>query len=418
MVTSLQRRLSPEGLNKQGAAPVRNGEMRRLKLLLACCFLSAPAMAGRAAPATNRPVLLAFYHPWYGTPRGSAHAWFKWDSWAFPGRYHPERLKPDGRHDIASGDYPLIGPYDQGEREVVRWHFRLAKAAGIDGFLCSWWKSDTPGMMSDWQAELFEKVLLPVAQEEHFKLGILDENAHYQRSYEQLLHRITTYLPRYDQSPAYLRIQGQPVWFIYQVWDDWLTPAQAARYIEAAESKVGDVYWIFDRLRVTEDGQPPVVRMSVAPDWLAVKKLDCFGTYSYFGHWRDLAPATLERLYCGFSQQVHQAGHAVQLPLSPGHDNSAVNPKPFIVPRHNGRILKRFLRAIDAAKPEVAVVCSFNEWFEMTEVEPSATWKDPYRYLELLAQWRGKKWKTPPLPAGLSAGGRASSRAPVEGSMN
>jgi hypothetical protein len=36
----------------------------------------------------------------------------------------------------------------------------------------------------------------------------------------------------------------------------------------------------------------------------------------------------------------------------------------------------------------------------MTEVEPSATWKDPYLYLKLIAEWRGRPWTPPPLPTG------------------
>ncbi len=356
------------------------------------------ATAAHSATDTNRPIVLAFYHPWYGTPTGSAGSWFKWDSFYFPGRYHPEKLRRDGRRDIASGDYPLIGPYDQGDREVVRWHFRLAKAAGIDGFICSWWKSNQPGMMSDWQAELFEKVLLPVAREENFKIAVLDENAHYQRDYNQLVHRITTYLPRYATNPAYLKIHNQPVWFIYQVWDDWLTPAQAQSYIDAAESKVGGIYWIFDKLKASASGNPPVVRMSVAPDWLAIKKIDCFGTYSYFGHWRDVTPAAIDELYRGFSESVHASGHDVELPFSPGLDNTAVSDAPLAVPRRDGELLRTFLHTIDDAKPDVAMVCSFNEWLEMTEVEPSSTWQDPYLYLKIIAEWRGKKWKAPPLP--------------------
>jgi hypothetical protein len=77
-----------------------------------------------------------------------------------------------------------------------------------------------------------------------------------------------------------------------------------------------------------------------------------------------------------------------------------VNGAPLVLPRRDGELLKAFLHAIDAAQPEVAVVCSFNEWFEMTEVEPSATWPDPYLYLKLIAQWRGRVWETPPLPQG------------------
>jgi hypothetical protein len=255
-------------------------------------------------------------------------------------------------------------------------------------------------MMSDWQAELFENVLLPVAREENFKVAVIDENAHYQRDYDQLVSRITTYLPRYAAYPAYLKVTGQPVWFIYQVWNDWLTPTQAASYIDAAERKVGDIYWIFDRLRTSVSSDAPGVRMFVTPKWLALKKIDCFGTYSYFGHWRDVSPGAIQKLYEGFAEGVHKAGHAVELPFSPGHDNTAVNSQPLVVPRNEGEMLKTFLRAIDAAKPEIAVVCSFNEWFEMTEIEPSATWKDPYLYLKIIAEWRGNKWKEPPLPTG------------------
>jgi len=215
------------------------------------------------------------------------------------------------------------------------------------------------------------------------------------RDYDQLVSRITTYLPRYAAHPAYLRIKNQPVWFIYQVWDDWLTSAQARAYIDAAESKVGDVYWIFDRLKASATGKPPVVRMFVAPEWLALDKIDCFGTYSYFGHWREVSPGTIQELYEGFALNVHAAGHDVQLPFSPGHDNTAVNAEPLVVPRKDGTTLRTFLRAIDAAKPEVAVVCSFNEWNEMTEIEPSATSSDPYLYLKIIAAWRGRNWETP-----------------------
>src|SRR5262245_40143815 len=145
-----------------------------------CALCLCAALAAPAETLTNKPILLAFYHPWYGTPSGSAKKWYKWDSFRFPGRYDPERIKADGRRDIACGDYPLIGPYDQGDREVVRWHFRLAKASGIDGFLCSWWKFKQGGSEWDkWQADLFEKVLLPIARDEGFKVGVIDECAHY-----------------------------------------------------------------------------------------------------------------------------------------------------------------------------------------------------------------------------------------------
>lgn len=367
-------------------------------ILALACF--GPRLSPALAAQTNQPLVLAFYHPWYGTPNGSATNWYKWDSFRFPERYKPERILSNGRHEIASMDYPLIGPYDQGDREVVRWHFRLAKAAGIDGFLCSWWvfRGERSKHWDQWQSGLFEKVLLPVAQEENFKIAVIDECAHYVRNYDQLLWRITNCLPPLARHPAYLKINHQPAWFIYQVWDDWLTPTQAQRYVTEAEAAVGNVFWMFDKLKAVGTASDVGAKMFVQPDWLKIPEIDCFGTYSYFGHWRDVRPKSIKTLYTGFARNVHEAGRSVALPVNPGHDNTPVSDEPCAIPRANGKTLKGFLRAVDAAKPEIVMVCSWNEWLETTQIEPSATWDDPYLYLKILADWRGLKWKQPPLP--------------------
>jgi hypothetical protein len=237
-----------------------------------------------------------------------------------------------------------------------------------------------------------------VAQEEDFQVAVIDENAHYVRSFDKLVSRITNCLPRYASHPGYLKIKGQPVWFIYQVWDDWLTPVQAAQYIDSAEKAVGDIFWMFDRLRTTATLQPPGAHFYVQNEWLNLSKIDCFGTYSYFGHWRDVDAGTISSLYTNFTQQMRAAGKWAQLPAVPGHDNTAVSDEPCPIPRKNGELLKSFLRGIDAAKPEIAVICSWNEWLESTEIEPAANWADPYLYLKIVAEWRGKKFVTPPLP--------------------
>lgn len=370
--------------------------------LVLLCLLCFRTGAAEDSGASNRPLLLAFYHPWYGTPWGPAGKWIKWDSSQFPGRYHPEQVRQGWRHDIASGDYPLIGPHDVSDPEIVRWHFRLAKAAGIDGFLCSWWKVGQKNEFWDWQYQSFGKLWLNVAEEENFKIAVIDECAHYVRDYDQLLSRITNHLPGYAKSPGYLKIRGQPVWFVYQVWDDWLKPKMAANYVREAEDRVGDVYRIFDKMKATAIAEPPGARLTVLPEWLAIRQIDCFGSYSLFANWRETNATALTQLYMGFAQNVRAAGKAVQLPVLPGHDNTAVNETPYVVARREGETLRAFLQAVEAAKPELAVICSFNEWFEMTEIEPSLTWNDPYLYLKIIAEWRGKQWQAPPLPPNLS----------------
>jgi len=372
--------------------------MVRLLLLLA---LALP-VCGRdfllRAGETNRPLLLAFYHPWYGTPSGPSHQWRKWDSFRFPDRYQPDRITNGWRHDIASADYPLIGPYDVSDPEVVRWHFRLAKAAGIDGFLCSWWKLGQPDALWDWQYQLFDKVFLRVAAEEQFSIGVIDECAHYIHSYDQLVSRATNYLPLYARSPGYLRINGKPAWYIYQVWDDWLKPEAAARYVHQTEAAAGNVFWIFDKLRAQAISVAPGAHLVAGQDWLALTNIDCFGSYSLYANWRETNAAALAQLYSGFVRHVHAAGHLAQLPILPGHDNTAVNESPYIVPRNGNATLRAFLAAVDAARPDIAVVCSFNELFEMPAIAPAINWDDPYRYLKTIASWRGKSFVAPPLP--------------------
>ena len=61
---------------------------------------------------------------------------------------------------------PLIGYYDSDNPDVVRWHMRLAKAAGIDAFLVSWWGG------SNVSGKAFEQVIVPVAAEEGVKVAI------------------------------------------------------------------------------------------------------------------------------------------------------------------------------------------------------------------------------------------------------
>jgi hypothetical protein len=47
------------------------------------------------------------------------------------------------------------------------------------------------------------------------------------------------------------------------------------------------------------------------------------------------------------------------------------------------------------------MVTSWNEWPESTVIEPSSTWIDPYMYLRVIAEWRGKKFENPPTPSCL-----------------
>lgn len=99
-----------------------------LSLMLLCTLSCAVASAAE-------PLLLAHYMPWYATPAsGGGWGWH----WTMD-HFNPERRSADGRREIASHDYPLIGPYDSGEDRTLECHALLMKLAGLDGVIIDWY---------------------------------------------------------------------------------------------------------------------------------------------------------------------------------------------------------------------------------------------------------------------------------------
>jgi len=79
-------------------------------------------------------IVIGEYHNWYST----GPEWFHW-SWTGPGpKRNPEKIL-DGKRELASANYPLIGPYDSRDDRVIEYHIRIAKAAGIDAFAIDWY---------------------------------------------------------------------------------------------------------------------------------------------------------------------------------------------------------------------------------------------------------------------------------------
>ena len=98
------------------------------------------------------------------------------------------------------------------------------------------------------------------------------------------------------------------------------------------------------------------------------------------------------------------------LPVHPGHDNSRFRDDPYVMPRRDGQTLRDFLRAASDAGADFIMVTSWNEWPETTVVEPSSSWPDPYHYLRILAEWKGKEFHAPPRAVRATGGQQMSER--------
>jgi methyltransferase-like protein len=173
------------------------------------------------------------------------------------------------------------------------------------------------------------------------------------------------------------------------------------------------MYWIMDKIahnhEATKRNDQDQIK-HIPAEWLKTPGIDSFGFYSTFSHFRESTYEKLAAKYAYMAQLAHQAGKKMLLPAHPGHDNSRFNETPYVMDRRDGQTLRDYLKAAVDAKADFVMVTSWNEWPETTIVEPSSTWKDPYQYLKILAEWKGVTFEPPAAPTNRP--GNSKERAP------
>jgi len=372
--------------------------MKRAVFLPLIALLLAPLAALQAAEAPNpaKPMLFAAYYVWYHTGDHLRQPWLHWTYPAAETNALAQKARLPGEPAIASAARPLAGFYDSADPAVAEWHVQLAKAAGIDAFLVSWW--DTVNGLD----KAFESGILAAAVKQGFKIALLDERAQFHNKMEDYQVMLTRALRKYKDSPAYLRLDGKPVVYLYQVAaKPGLTPEDFAALKKHVEAEVGPVYWIMDKIAhdagAQRSGDEDRVKC-IPKEWLAAPGIDSFAFYGTFSNFRAHRYEELAGKYRYMAKLAHDAGKKMLLPVHPGHDNSHFRDDPYVMPRRDGQTLRDYLRAATDAGADFIMVTSWNEWPETTVVEPSSTWPDPYLYLKILAEWKSVVFTAPPLP--------------------
>jgi hypothetical protein len=82
-----------------------------------------------------RPVFMSHYMPWYQTPEKSGYWGWHWTM----NHFDPQQTDTNGRREIASHFYPLTGPYDSQDTDILEYQVLLMKVSGIDGVLVDWY---------------------------------------------------------------------------------------------------------------------------------------------------------------------------------------------------------------------------------------------------------------------------------------
>jgi parallel beta-helix repeat protein len=189
-------------------------------------------------PSTNTKSRLgtfAFYYPWYGTP-DDLGKWYQWNA----SGHNPDRIT-DGKRDIASAYYPFLGVYDSSNESLIKQHIDIAKEAGIDGFIVSWWGK---GTFED-NASLH---IRNVCEQNNFTFTFYYECT---LSINQTEDDLTYIFNNYANSSAFYKTDDRPVIYVYSRARDNLKPKAWKLYgNNINENRSAQEYWLlFESIR-------------------------------------------------------------------------------------------------------------------------------------------------------------------------
>ncbi len=329
-------------LLEYNAALGRLNLLSRLKILVPIVVVMAlfvlPCVGEISrAHADSERLVLAFYYAWYDQNT--------WTSGKVP-------------------DVPLT-PYASADREAIARQVDQAQGAGIDAFVLNWWGVGN-------QTETNLKALLDVASEKGFRVAVdFDINSPFMggvSSYADNLRHLHTVHATHG---AYLRYQGRPVVFFYNV------------------SRLGVATW--RDLREQVDPGRNALWIAEGTDLAYQSVFD--GHHLYSITWPNRIPPTRTLPSWGTRVRKYNLNQGTAklwvATVMPGYDDRKVRPvEGFVRPRDGGDYYAQCWQAAIDSQPHWVIINSFNEWPEGSAIEPSRTYAN--LYLDLTREWSAR----------------------------
>jgi hypothetical protein len=314
----------------------------RLKtLLLAVGILIMALLPGLGHPtgarAEGERLVLAFYYAWYDRKT--------WQSGKVP-------------------DVPLA-PYASANPDVMARQIDQASGAGIDAFVLNWWGKGN-------QTEKNLKALLDIAAGKGFRVAVdFDINSPFMGgvgSYAENLSHLHTV---HAAHPAYLRYQGRPVVFFYNV----------------SRQPVGT----WRNLRDQADPERKAIWIAEGVDLKYQSVFD--GHHLYSVTWPNRIPPAQTLPKWGNRVRKYNQDHGTSklwiATVMPGYDDRKARPgSGFSRSRDGGEYYHQSWQAAIASKPNWVIINSFNEWPEGSYIEPSQAYGN--LYLDLTRDWAAR----------------------------
>jgi hypothetical protein len=315
------------------------------------------AKSAFAAEGTSNKMVMAFYYTWYGTPEVCGH-WHHWPE----GGHNPEKIDQNGYRDIGATNHPAPDVYDSNDPSVIRRHLALCEEMGIDALIATWWG------VGDYHNKAL-KVVLQEAKNSATKVTIYYETIRSPHSVESAAKDFLYILDSYGNGPAWLKVNGKPVIFVYgramgQLGaDDW------EKVLKQVKAK-------HDALFIADTGKKELIEI-----------FD--GGHSYNPVGAIVRGVNMGESYAQLVKTCREAGKIACATVIPGYDDSNIGrARAIVAERKKGQLYRELWNLAMQARPDWILITSFNEWHEGSEIEPS---KEHGRfYVELTREYSGK----------------------------
>jgi hypothetical protein len=305
---------------------------------------AVPPIEAACGCAELPPMVWAFYYPWYSL-----------DDWA------NDQLVDRPAQPYASSD-PL----------TIARQIEQAQAAGIDGFVTSWWG---PGTETDRNLV----TMLDLAEERNFKIAIyfetLDDGIG--RTENEIFAWVMRIIHEYGGHPAYMQIDGKPVIVL------WATEA------------VIPVHWTIVTNALYLEGQEATL-IGMGYSTANLELFDGYHDYAVFTYpdlfQTDANAAQMARYYPLLMDNPEAKIFAAT--VQPGYDDHLLPDRGGgqVQERLDGDFYRSTWDAALASDPDWIFITSWNEWWETTQIEPSETYGDLYLQItrEYIDLWKGE----------------------------
>lgn len=306
-----------------------------------------------------KPKVLSFYYNWYGTPKISG----QWRGWNGAG--HNPDVFINGLRDTATTDHPFIDAYDSQDLQVIRYHLDLARKAGIDAFICTWWG----------QGDFTDKSLKLIMDEIEKGKYSTRVTIYYEtvpnNDYLKAIEDFDYILKNYGQRESFFKVNGKPVIFVYAraIWQlGTSVPLNMIKWdtvISEVQKKYPSIFladWLFW----------PFELEFVSKEFKGVH---------FYNPVADICQGKVDMAqeYLALVEMANEKGIISANTVIPGYNDSHIDRSPpTVLDRENGFLYNQlWTYAIDSS-PDWILITSFNEWFEGTEIESSIEHQDTY----------------------------------------